>query len=215
MIQKVDWSLCLVADAESAGGRNLLDIIREAVSGGVTLVQLRAKHLPAASFLELARKTSSLLCKKQIPLIINDRPDIALACGAAGVHLGQEDLPIDAARQILGKARLIGISVSNLKEARQAEKEGADYVGLGPIFSTLTKETPLAPLGLQGLRRVCSRLSLPVLAVGGINRDNAAGVIRDGADGLAVVSAIMAAKNVAKATRELRGALASVPIFKN
>jgi len=209
MMKKVDWSLCLVADAESAGTRDLLEVIKEAAAGGVTLVQLRAKKLSAAAFLNIGLRAAALLRRKNIPLLINDRPDIALACGAAGVHLGQEDLPLNAARRLLGKSRLIGVSVSNLEEARRAEKEGADYVGLGPVFPTPTKDTPLAPLGLQGLKSVCSRISVPVLAIGGINRDNAPAVIRAGAGGIAVVSAIMAAENVRRAARELRAALVS------
>jgi len=209
MKKKIDWSLCLVADVDSAGNRDLLDIIGEAAAGGVTLVQLRAKKLSAAAFLNLGLKAAALLRSKNIPLIINDRPDIALACGATGVHLGQEDLPLKAARRLLGNARLIGLSVSNLKEARRAQQEGADYVGLGPVFSTLTKDTSLTPLGLRGLKHICSRLSLPVLAIGGLDRDNAPAVIRAGADGIAVVSAIKAAENVGRAARELRAALVS------
>jgi thiamine-phosphate pyrophosphorylase len=210
MIKKIDWTLCLVADAESAGDRDLIDIIRRAVSGGVTLVQLRAKKLSASAFLELGLKAASILRKNRIPLLINDRPDIAQACGAAGVHLGQEDLPIAAARQLLGKDKIIGLSVSSLKEARKAEKEGADYVGLGPVFPTPTKDTPLTPLGLRSVRDICARLSIPVLAIGGITQDNAAEVIQAGADGIAVVSAIMSAGNIAKVTHELKSAVLSI-----
>lgn len=204
MIIKIDWTLCLVADAEIAGDRDLINIIRQAVAGGVTLVQLRAKKLSAYAFLELGLKAASLLRKKKIPLLINDRPDIALACRAGGVHLGQDDMPVAAARLLLGKDRMIGLSVSSLKEALKAEKEGADYVGLGPVFPTLTKDTPLTPLGLRGVRDIRARISIPILAIGGITKDNAPEVIRAGADGIAVVSAIMSARNIAKGTRELK-----------
>jgi thiamine-phosphate pyrophosphorylase len=204
MIIKIDWTLCLVADAEIAGDRDLINIIRQAVAGGVTLVQLRAKKLSASAFLELSLKAASLLRKKKIPLLINDRPDIALACRAGGVHLGQDDMPVAAARLLLGKDRMIGLSVSSLKEALKAEKEGADYVGLGPVFPTLTKDTPLTPLGLRGVREIRARISIPILAIGGITKDNAPEVIRAGADGIAVVSAIMSARNIAKGTRELK-----------
>lgn len=204
MIKKIDWTLCLVADAEIAGDRDLINIIRQAVAGGVTLVQLRAKKLSASAFLELSLKAASLLRKKKIPLLINDRPDIALACRAGGVHLGQDDMPVAAARLLLGKDRMIGLSVSSLKEALKAEKEGADYVGLGPVFPTLTKDTPLTPLGLRGVRDIRARISIPILAIGGITKDNAPEVIRAGADGIAVVSAIMSARNIAKGTRELK-----------
>ena len=204
MIIKIDWTLCLVADAEIAGDRDLINIIRQAVAGGVTLVQLRAKKLSASAFLELSLKAASLLRKKKIPLLINDRPDIALACRAGGVHLGQDDMPVAAARLLLGKDRMIGLSVSSLKEALKAEKEGADYVGLGPVFPTLTTDTPLTPLGLRGVREIRARISIPILAIGGITKDNAPEVIRAGADGIAVVSAIMSARNIAKGTRELK-----------
>jgi thiamine-phosphate pyrophosphorylase len=204
---RISWTLCLVADAESARGRDLIQIIRQAVEGGVTLVQLRAKKLPASAFLNLALEAASLLRKKKIPLIINDRPDIALACSAAGVHLGQEDLPLSAARRILGKDRLIGLSASSLKEAHRAQKDGADYIGLGPVFSTPTKATTLTPLGLRGVREICSRLSIPVLAIGGIDRRNARQVIAAGADGIAVVSAILGARDIFKATRKLKSAV--------
>jgi len=210
MIKKIDWTLCLVADAESAGARDLIDIIRRAVAGGLTLVQLRAKKLSASAFLELGLKAASLLRKKKIPLLINDRPDIALACRAGGVHLGQDDMPVAAARLLLGKDGIIGFSVSTLKEALKAEKEGADYVGLGPVFPTLTKNTPLIPLGLRGVRDIRTRISIPILAIGGITRDNAAEVIKAGADGIAVVSAIMSARNISKATRELKSTIMSV-----
>ncbi len=210
MIKKIDWTLCLVADAEIAGDRDLINIIRQAVAGGVTLVQLRAKRLSASAFLELGLKAVSLLRKKKIPLLINDRPDIALACRAGGVHLGQDDMPVTAARLLLGKDRTIGLSVSSLKEALKAEKEGADYVGLGPIFPTLTKGTPLSPLGLRGLREIRARISIPILAIGGITKDNAPEVIKAGADGIAVVSAILSARNISKATRELKSTIVSV-----
>jgi thiamine-phosphate pyrophosphorylase len=204
---KISWTLCLVADVESARGRNIIQIIRQAAAGGATLVQLRAKKLSASAFLDLGRQAASVLREKKIPLVINDRPDIALACGAAGVHLGQEDLPVAAARQILGKGKLIGRSIASLREARKAEKEGADYVGLGPVFPTPTKDTPLAPLGLEGVGKICRHLSIPVLAIGGITRDNARQVIRAGADGIAVVSAILGAPNIFEATRELKAAV--------
>jgi thiamine-phosphate pyrophosphorylase len=207
MSLKINWKLCLVADAEAAGERNILTLIQEAIEGGVTLVQLRAKKLSIRKFLEISIEASKLLKREDIPLIINDRIDIALACQSVGVHLGQEDLPLSFAQKILGKKKLIGISVNTEEEALEAEKAGADYLGVGPIFPTLSK-TDLKPLlGLDGLRRIREKIEIPILAIGGINKKNAREVIKAGADGVAVISAIMGAEDIRKATRELREAI--------
>ena len=133
--------------------------------------------------------------------------DIALACGADGVHLGQDDLPLQQARKILGKNRIIGISVSNAKEAEEAEREGADYVGLGPIFPTQSKQTPLSPLGIKGLRKVRRAIRIPILAIGGINARNSVGLLEAGADGIAVISAILGAPNIRAAAEALKKAV--------
>jgi thiamine-phosphate pyrophosphorylase len=200
-------TLCLIADAEASSGREILPLVRQAISGGVDLVQLRGKSWSGQQFLENGLILSRFLSAIKIPLIINDRVDIALACGADGVHLGQDDLPLQHARKLLGKNRIIGISVSTADEAIEAEKDGADYVGLGPIFPTPSKETPLSPLGIEGLRLVRGTIRIPILAIGGINAQNARGLLEAGADGIAVISAILGAPDIHAATQELRKVL--------
>ena len=199
----IDWRLCLIADAEAAGDRSLVSIIREAVEAGTTLVQLRGKKLSTRRFLNLALETSEYLRSRDIPLIINDRIDVALSCNADGVHLGQEDLPLPFARKILGEQRLIGISVNTVKEAEEAVANGASYLGVGPIYDTSSKEELRTILHLEGLRNIRKKVKIPILAVGGIQAKNACEVISSGADGIAVISAIMASKDIAKAARRL------------
>ncbi|MFQ5835892.1 MAG: thiamine phosphate synthase, partial [bacterium] len=199
----IDWKLCLVADSEASERKNILSVIKEATGEGVTLVQLRGKKLKTREFLDLALKASGFLRAKNIPLIINDRVDIALSCNAAGVHLGQQDLPLLYARKILGEKKLIGITINTVKEAMVAEEGGADYLGAGPVFLTTTKEELNPVLGLEGLRALKEKVKIPILAIGGINPDNAGDVIATGVEGIAVVSAILGAENVRKATREL------------
>ena len=196
-----------MADSEAAGNRNLISIIREAVDAGVTLVQLRGKNLEIRAFLNLAVQASEFLKSRNIPLIINDRIDVALACEADGVHLGQEDLPLPIARKIMRKERLIGISVNTIKEAEESEAEGADYIGVGPIFYTSSKEDLRSILGFEGLKAIRNKVKIPILAIGGINAENAGDVIVSGADGIAVISAIMDAKNITEATRNLLEAI--------
>jgi thiamine-phosphate pyrophosphorylase len=202
-LKKIDWSLYLVADTEFAAGNNLVHLVSEAVLGGVTIVQLRAKDLGTRDFLELALKVSEKLGKPGIPLLINDRVDIALACGAAGVHLGQDDMPLPDARRLLGPDKTIGISVNTIDEAAEAERLGADYLGLGPIYGTSTKQTVLPVLGPEGIQRLRRQIRIPMVAIGGINAGNAGAVIKAGADGIAVVSAILGARDARQAAAEL------------
>ena len=199
----IDYSLYLVADADFAGERDLAALVEAAVRGGVTVVQLRAKGLGGRAFIGLALEISRRLAGTGIPLLINDRVDIALACGAAGVHLGQDDMPVPAARQILGPGAAIGVSVNTPEEAVSAERNGADYVGAGPAFATSTKETPLAVLGPAGIGRIKRAVRIPVVAIGGISAGNAASLAAAGADGIAVVSAILGAPDPARAAEEL------------
>ena len=139
-----------------------------------------------------------------MPLIVNDRLDVALAIKAEGVHVGQDDMPATLTRNLMGQKGIVGVSATNLQEAIQAEEDGADYLGVGPIFATPTKPDAAPPMGLEGLAEVCRRVSIPVVAIGGINEHNAAAVIEAGADGVAVVSAVVAAPDVAAAARRLR-----------
>lgn len=206
-MREIDWRLCLVADVEAAGKRDLVAIIREAATGGATLIQLRGKSLDTRDFLDLAVQASNFLKPRGIPLIINDRADVALASGADGLHLGQNDLPLAYARKILGKERLIGISVNTIEEARAGESGGADYAGVGPIHFTSSKDRLPAILGLEGLRSIREKVRIPILAIGGIDAENAKAVMASGADGIAVISAIMGADNISEATQKLLSAL--------
>ena len=201
-MKKIDWRLCLVADADYTRGLDLLDLMMRSVEAGATLVQVRAKTLPGREFLELCQAAQTKLSKRGVPLIVNDRADIALAAGASGVHLGQEDLPLQTARTLLGHGRLIGISVTTVEEAHRAWTGGADYVGAGPVFATSTKDCATSPLGLEGLKKIRGAVRIPILAIGGLTPANARQVLDSGADGLAVISAILGAADTAAATAE-------------
>lgn len=202
----IDYSLYLVADAEFTAGRDLVGLIREAVRGGATIVQIRAKNLSSRDFLEIGLRAADLLARTGVPLLINDRVDIALASGAAGVHLGQEDMPVHLARRILGPDKLIGISVNTIGEALSAERDGADYVGAGPAHVTATKATALAVLGPEGIGRIKRAVRIPVVAIGGIGTANAAALAAAGADGIAVISAILGAPDARRAAEDLKRA---------
>jgi thiamine-phosphate pyrophosphorylase len=198
-----DYTLYLVADADYAAGCELPALVRAAVEGGVTVVQLRAKSLAGGAFVELGLELARTLAGTGVPLVINDRLDIAIACGAAGVHLGQEDVPVRLARSLLGPDGTIGVSVNTPAEARRAELEGADYVGAGPVFATSTKETTLPVLGPEGLGLIKRAVEIPVVAIGGITAANAADVARAGVDGIAIVSAVLGAPDPRRAAAEL------------
>lgn len=208
MSRSPDYSLYLVTDDALAGGRSIEWIVAEAVAGGVTCVQLREKHAESRAYYERARALRERLRPLGIPLIINDRLDIALAAGADGVHLGQGDLPCVEARRIAGPNFLIGISVSTTAEAQAAARDGADYLGISPIFDTPTKTDTPPATGIDGLRAIRAAVSLPLVAIGGIKAENAAAVVRAGADGIAVVSAIMAAADPRAAARALADVVA-------
>ena len=186
----IDYSLYLVTDRALSLGRPLIDVIRPAVDGGVTVVQLREKEIDSREFYREALRIREYLDTRGVPLIINDRLDIALAIGAAGVHLGQEDLPVDTARKILGPGQVIGASVFTPGEAVEAEALGADYLGLSPIFVTATKPELTSQLGIEGIGPIRKATRLPLVGIGSMNETNAFSVIRAGLDGVAVVSAI-------------------------
>jgi thiamine-phosphate pyrophosphorylase len=205
-----DYSLYLVADADYAAGRDLAGLVDAAIEGGVTLVQLRAKHLPGGAFVELALEVARRLAAKGVPLLINDRADVALGCGAAGVHLGQEDIQVPLARRLLGPDATIGVSVNTPDEARRAEREGADYVGAGPAYATATKETALAVLGREGIGLIKRAIRIPVVAIGGIGTGNASEIASAGADGIAVISAILGAPDARRAAEELKMAFKNI-----
>ena len=191
--ENIDYSLYLVTDRGLARGRSTLEIVSAAVHGGATVVQLREKDCSTRNFIEQGLAIKEFLKDHGVPLIINDRVDVAQAVEADGVHLGQTDMPLGVAKKILGDSMIIGISAESLQDAIEAEKGGADYLGVSPIYATPTKTDTAPPLGLEGLREIRKAVRLPLVGIGGLNRDNAAEVIRSGADGVAVVSAIVAA----------------------
>ena len=188
-----DYSLYLVTDRTLSLGRSTVEVVRAAIRGGVSCVQLREKGCSTREFMDEARLLKALLAGTGVPLFINDRLDVALAVGADGVHLGQNDLAIADARRLVGNRMIIGISAESVADAVRAEAEGADYIGASPVFTTPTKTDTASPLGLDGLRAIRRAVQLPLVAIGGIDADNAAQVLRAGADGLAVVSAIVSA----------------------
>ena len=196
--------LYLVTDQGLMRDRPLADVVAEAMQGGVSCVQLREKQLGTREFLAQALILKALLAPQGIPLVINDRIDIALACGADGVHLGQNDLPADEARKLLPPAVFIGWSVESMDDVRQSAALPVDYLGVSPVFSTPTKTDTKDPWGLEGLAVVRAATRLPLVAIGGIHAGNAREVLRAGADGLAVVSALCAADDPRAAAAILR-----------
>lgn len=197
-----DYSIYLVTDDGCLQGRALLDCVREALEGGVTLVQYRAKTASSAEMYAEALQLKALCDSFKVPLIINDRLDIAMAVGAAGVHLGQDDLPCAAARKILGADYIIGVSAHNPAEAAEALQSGADYLGCGAVFGTATK-ADVKKLGTEGLTAICREKGLPVVGIGGVTADNYREVRVAGADGAAIVSGILAQPDIRTTVRAI------------
>ena len=197
-----DYSIYLVTDDGCLQGRTLIDCVREALEGGVTLVQYRAKTASSAEMYAEALQLKALCDSFNVPLIINDRLDIAMAVGAAGVHLGQDDLPCAAARKILGEDYLIGVSAHNPSEAKAALQNGADYLGCGAVFGTATK-ADVKKLGTDGLAAICREKGLPVVGIGGVTADNYREVRAAGADGAAIVSGILAQPDIRATVRAI------------
>ena len=192
---RIDYSLYLVTDRALSLGRSNLEVIRAAVSGGVTVVQLREKEATTKDFYEEGLRLRDFLKLKGIPLIINDRIDIALALDAEGVHLGKDDMPVSIARLILGPNKIIGASVFTPEEAKAAELHGADYLGLSPIFMSETKPELTQQVGIESISLVKCCVQIPVVGIGSMNEANAYEAVRAGLDGVAVVSAICSQKN--------------------
>ncbi len=203
-LKNIDYSLYLVTDRGLAGGRSNFEVVKAAVEGGATVVQLREKDCSTREFVQQALAIKDFLRNRRIPLIINDRLDVAQAVRADGVHLGQTDMPLEMAKEILGDSMIIGISAESLEDAIAAERGGADYLGVSPIYATPTKTDTAPPLGLAGLREIRKAVRLPLVGIGGLNRQNCAEVIRSGADGVALVSAIVAADDPEAAARVLK-----------
>lgn len=190
--------LYLVTDHALCGERDLLHIVHNAVRGGVTCVQLREKTKNTRDFVAQAQALKRLLAPLHIPLVINDRIDVAMACEADGVHLGQSDMPVEEARRLLPQEVFIGWSVENIEHVQQAAHLPIDYLGVSPVFATPTKTDTAPAWGLTGLTQVRQQTTLPLVAIGGIHTGNAAEVLSAGADGLAIVSAIMSAPDSAQ-----------------
>jgi len=198
------YLLYLVTDAGLSRGRSHLQIVEAAVRGGVTIVQYREKDSPTRRMIEEAAALLALCRAAGVPFIVNDRVDVALAVNADGVHVGQDDMPASLARRLIGRKKILGVSAGSVAEARKAVDDGADYIGASPVFSTPTKPDAPTPLEVDGLRAMSGAVAVPVIAIGGINRGNAGDMMRAGAVGIAVVSAIVGAEDVEAAARSLR-----------
>lgn len=192
-----------VTDRELSKGRPIEDIVAAAAKGGATIIQLREKECSTREFIDIGKRVKEILTPYDIPLIINDRLDVALAIDADGIHVGQSDMPYEIARHYLGPDKIIGLSVESIEDAREAENMDVDYLGVSPIFFTPTKTDLKRELGLDGLQKIASFSRHPLVGIGGLNVSNAADVIKHGGDGVAVVSAICSADNPETATRHL------------
>lgn len=199
----INYSLYLVTDRDLLRGKELQKTVEQAIQGGVTVVQIREKNLSSLEFFQVAGAVKVVTEKYNVPLIVNDRADIALAVDAAGLHIGQDDLPLIAARKLLGPDKIIGVSTATLEEALLAQSQGADYLGVGAIYPTNTKDDADS-VSLPELQAIKAAVQIPVVAIGGINSSNLQAVIKTGVDGAAVVSAIIAAEDPYEATRKLQ-----------
>lgn len=199
----IEYGLYLVTDRELLGGRDLVKTVEQAIQGGVTIVQVREKQLSSREFFQVATAVKGVTEKYKVPLIINDRADIAVAVDADGLHIGQDDLPVAVARSLVGPDKIIGVSTATLEEALLAQSQGADYLGVGAIFPTNTKGDA-DKVSLAQLQDIKAKVNIPVVAIGGINNGNMQSVAATGVDGAAVVSAIIAAVDPYKAAAELR-----------
>lgn len=203
MEKTFNWTLCLIADVDTLPPPPLYTAVRDAAAGGATIVQLRGKTCDTRTLLTIALELQKISSERRIPLVINDRVDIAAAMDAQGVHLGREDLPLESARHILGGNKVIGTSVNTVEEAENAEKTGADYLGVGPAFFTQTKTDIKSVLGPEGLMKIRKAVRLPLLAIGGITEQNAEEAGAAGMDGVAVISSVLKAKDRKEAAERI------------
>lgn len=200
-MKNLDLSLYLVTD-KSDDKERFLKTIEEAIKGGVSVVQIREKTADTKDFYNLALKVKEITAKYNVPLIINDRVDIALAIDADGVHVGQSDMPCDITRKLIGNDKILGVSAATIEEAKKAQKDGADYIGTGAVFPTTTKDD--APsITKKELKEIVDSINIPVVAIGGITLENAKELVDTGIKGLSVVSAIMSSDNPKKSSEEL------------
>ena len=194
--------LYAVTDRAWVGTKSLYEQVKEALENGVTCVQLREKELDESDFLKEAKQISTLCKEYKVPFIVNDNVNIAIACKADGIHIGQEDMELTNVRKLVGEDMIIGVSAHTVEEAIKAQEDGADYIGIGAVFATSTK-TDVDVLSFETLRSICEAVDIPTVAIGGIKKDNICKLKGSGIDGVAVVSAIFAAKDIATATKEL------------
>ena len=201
--EDIDYSVYLVTDHRNTNDEEFLNIIEEAIKGGTTIVQLREKTASTKEFYQLALKVKEITSKYDVSLLINDRIDIALAVDSDGVHIGQDDMPADIARKIIGKDKILGVSASTVAEAKKAEADGADYIGSGAVFPTATKDDADSVSKLQ-LKEIVHSIDIPVVAIGGITLENADTLKDTGIAGFSVVSAIMSAEDPKDSSQKLR-----------
>ncbi len=201
---KVNWTLYLVTDSQVIKNRSLIEVVRSAIKGGVTVVQYREKNLPTRLMLEEAKALKDLCIDFGVPFIVNDRIDLALAVDAEGVHLGQDDMPPEIARKILGSSKIIGLTVHNEKELIEAQKSPIDYVSFAPVFATSTKPDHQKPLGVERLKELAEKAKIPAVAIGGINESNIEEVAKAKIEGACVVSAILGSDNPEASARRLK-----------
>ncbi len=185
-----DYSLYVITDQKLAGNRSLATIVQSAINGGATIIQYREKTAATGEMIKQAGALHELTVKAKIPLIVNDRIDVALAIDADGVHVGQEDMPAVLARKLIGSKKILGVSVKTVEQAQQAVHAGADYLGVGDIFGTTSKSDAGTPLGLAIIEEIVDAVSIPVIGIGGITKENATQVIASGANGIAIISAV-------------------------
>lgn len=203
-----DWRLYVITDYRLARGRPQDEIIRAVIEGGADVVQFREKELAGPRLLDAAKSAARTCRRAGVPLIVNDNLTLALAVEADGLHVGQQDLSASMVRQRLGPGRILGVSARTPDEAQRAIRDGADYLGVGPVHEARkTKPDASVPIGLEGLAAVCEVSTVPVIAIGGIRADNAGDIIRAGAQGVAVISAVVSADDVRLATAEMKEAI--------
>ncbi|MCI5602046.1 MAG: thiamine phosphate synthase [Clostridiales bacterium] len=208
MKNKIDYTLYLCTDRDLMSSATIEENVELAIKGGCTVIQLREKNCSSKEFYDLAVSVKKITDKYNVPLIINDRVDIAMAVDAAGVHIGQSDLPADVVRRIIGDDKIIGVSTAKLEEALKAVKDGADYLGVGAMYSTDTK-TDARPVTMEELKEIRKNVDIPIVVIGGINMNTLGNFKNMGIDGLAVVSAIVAQPDVEKAAKDMYEAFTS------
>ncbi|NFB58139.1 thiamine phosphate synthase [Clostridium botulinum] len=200
---EINYELYLITDRRFLKGRQLKKVVEDAILGGITIVQVREKDVSTREFYNVAKEVKEVTDYYKVPIIINDRLDIAQAIDASGVHLGQKDMHLNIAREILGKDKIIGISVGNVKEALEAQNNGADYLGIGTIFPTGSKKDVDAIIGIDGLSKIKDSISIPSVAIGGINKTNFKDVLKTGIEGISVISAILDEDDIKLAANNL------------